>query len=280
MTSTVFADPYVLATGAAAVRRLHALHNVYSPAGKRVLLQAGLGKGMKVVDFGCGVGVVTRMLAELVGPSGHVIGVDVAAAQLQEARKLCEQEGLNNVSFLEASASSTGLPRNSFDLVYCRFLLLHLPDPAACLREMKDVLKPDGILVVEDGDLASAGSFPPTASDMFADLFEKLGAIRGLDYRIGRRLFHLVMAAGFTDLNMEIHQPAITKSGQDRLFLKWSVEEAGPALVNAGLTTQEDLGRTLSAMHDATEDPSVVILAPRMSQIWAKKSGPATGKVG
>jgi 2-polyprenyl-3-methyl-5-hydroxy-6-metoxy-1,4-benzoquinol methylase len=76
------AGEYALATGAAAVRRLHILHNVYSPVGRRVLLQAGLAAGMKVADFGCGVGVVSRMLAEMTGPSGSVTGVDINGAQL------------------------------------------------------------------------------------------------------------------------------------------------------------------------------------------------------
>ena len=74
-----------------------------------------------------------------------------------------------------------------FDFVYCRFLLLHLPDPAACLKEMWDVLKPGGVLVVEDGDLASATSVPRTALDSFADLFGRLGPMRGLDYSLGER---------------------------------------------------------------------------------------------
>ena len=91
MTSTgpVCSDPYVLATGAAAVRRLHVLHNIYSLAGKRILLQAGLTEGMRVADFGCGVGVVTRMLAQIVGPSGSVTGIDVDGAQLEQAAELC-----------------------------------------------------------------------------------------------------------------------------------------------------------------------------------------------
>ena len=170
LSDTLASDPYVLATGAAAVRRLHVLHNIYSPAGRRVLLQAGLKEGMRVADFGCGVGVVTQMLAEIVGSSGSVTGIDVNREQLRQASELCARKGLTNTSFVEASACDTGLPRNFFDLVYCRFLLLHLPDPASCLREMRNVLRPGGIIVVEDGDLASATSIPPTAADAFAEL--------------------------------------------------------------------------------------------------------------
>ncbi|MBV9611255.1 MAG: class I SAM-dependent methyltransferase, partial [Acidobacteriaceae bacterium] len=115
-----YSEPYVLATGASAVRRLHVLHDIYSPAGKRILLEAGLTQGMKVADFGCGVGVVTAMLGELVGPFGSVTGVDADGAQIRQADALCARKGLKNVRFLRADATRTGLPRASFDLVYCR----------------------------------------------------------------------------------------------------------------------------------------------------------------
>src|SRR5207244_904579 len=108
---------YALATGAQAVGRLHVLHEVYGPAGLRFLLHAGLNEGMKVADFGCGVGVVTRMLAEVVGPEGFVTGIDLNGPQLEEAAVLCASYGLDNVAFVEASAVSTGLPSESFDLV-------------------------------------------------------------------------------------------------------------------------------------------------------------------
>ena len=261
---------YALATGADAVGRLNVLHRIYSPAGREALLEAGLTTGMRVADFGCGPGTMTRMLASLVGPSGNVTGIDVHAAQLEQARQFCALDGLDNTKFVRADACVTGLPQNRFDLVYCRFLLLHLVDPASCLREMFRVLKPGGILVAEDGDLASAGSVPPTALDAFADLFSRLGPIRGVDYSLANRLLHLVADAGFSITNLKIHQPA-ERAGLSGLLLKWSVEEAGSAFVESGLITAEQLQHTILEMESAVSNPNVLALAPRMSLVSARK---------
>jgi ubiquinone/menaquinone biosynthesis C-methylase UbiE len=269
MTTTFgHVNSYALATGAAAVRRLHVLHDIYSPAGRRVLSEAGLRDGMRVADFGCGVGLVTRMLAEMVGPSGHLTGIDVNQPQLDEARAWCERGGLTNTAFVQADAARTALRAGSYDVAYCRFLLLHLPNPMACLQEMRRVLRPGGILVVEDGDLCSATSVPPSAMDAFADLFCRLGPTRGLNYSLSRDLYHMVVHAGFSDVHMEIHQPAITE-GENRAFLKWSVEEAGAAFIDAGLITPGQLTDTLVEMQKAIDEPNILILAPRMSIVRA-----------
>jgi ubiquinone/menaquinone biosynthesis C-methylase UbiE len=263
-------DIYALATGAAAVRRLHMLHDIYCQEGRRALLRAGLRKGMRIADFGCGVGVVTRMLAEITGPLGHVTGLDVDGAQLEQASAWCAAGQLDNVGFVEVPADCTGLPRSSFDLVYCRFLLLHLADPMACLREMRQVLKPGGILVVEDGDLKSACSIPPSPVDAFADLFSRLGPLRGVDYSLANNLYRMVRRAGFSDVRLEIHQPSLI--GENRHFLEWSVAEAGSAFVDAGLVTHDQLARTLSGMQEAIDNPDVIVLAPRMSLVWGRKA--------
>ena len=110
------------------------MHELYGPGTRRVLLEAGLRGGMRVADLGCGVGMVTALLAELVGPDGHVVGIDASGAQLAQARERLNGSGANT-SFVEASATDTGLPPESFDLVYCRFLLIHLADPSGpCAR--------------------------------------------------------------------------------------------------------------------------------------------------
>jgi SAM-dependent methyltransferase len=165
--STADSKKYALATGKAASHRLQVLHDVYGPGTRRVLRDAGLRRGMRVADLGCGVGMVTSVLAEIVGPEGEVFGVDFSGAQIAQART--QMENARNVKFIKASAADTGLPRESFDFVYSRFLLIHLPDPEAALREMLALLKPNGILVCEDGDLTSAGSEPKSALQAFAD---------------------------------------------------------------------------------------------------------------
>jgi SAM-dependent methyltransferase len=261
----------VLATGEAAAYRLRLLHGLYGEGTHRVLLEAGLQPGMRVADLGCGVGTVTALLAQFVGPEGSVVGIDASAAQLAQARERLNPDG-SNIRFVEASATHTGLPRESFDLVYCRFLLLHLPRPERALREMRALLKPGGILVCEDGDLTSAGSEPLSALGAFADLFGRLGPTRGVDYTLGRRLFHLVQAAGFPAPEITFNQPVVAR-GENKRLPELSVAEAGPALIDAGLITVQKLERTLVEMRRLAADETVLAVMPRMAQVWARKSG-------
>jgi SAM-dependent methyltransferase len=269
---TVNSGAYALATGEAAADRLRILQNVYGPGTRRVLLEAGLRRGTRVADVGCGVGRVTALLAELVGPEGHVVGVDASGAQLALARQRLNGSGAR-VRLLQASATATGLPRGSFDLVYCRFLLIHLPEPERALAEMQALLRPGGLLVCEDGDLTSAGSEPPSGLDAFAELWGRLGPTRGVDYALGRRLFHLVAAAGFPEPEVTFNQPVLAR-GENKRLLELTVAEAGPAFLAAGLITAEELEGALAGMRRLAADDSVLAVMPRMTQVWARKPAP------
>jgi SAM-dependent methyltransferase len=264
----------VLATGESAAYRLRILHGLYGPGTRRLLLEAGLRPGMQVADIGCGVGMVTKLLAEFVGAEGHVVGIDASAAQLGQARQRLATR-YPNVQFIEASATSTGLRPESFDLVYCRFLLIHLPRPEEALREMRALLKPNGILVCEDGDLTSAGSEPPSAYGAFADLWGRLGPLRGVDYTLGRRLFQMVQVAGFPEPEITFNQPVLAR-GEHKRFLELSVAEAAPAILDAGLITADGLERTLAEMRRLNADGSVLAIMPRMAQVWARKQSAET----
>jgi len=270
-------DSYPLATGTAAAHRLWVLHRIYGPGAQRVLVNAGIRPGMRVADIGCGVGMVTNMLSKLVGPKGEVVGVDASKEQVEQARKLLRVDAAN-ISFVVASALSTGLPADSFDLVYCRFLLIHLSDPQQALAEMRRILKPNGILVCEDGDLTSAGSQPASKLNIFADLFGRLGPVKGVDYTLGKHLFQMFIHAGFNKPEITFNQPVIAR-GEEKRLLELSVAEAKQSFVGADLITAEEIDRTIDEMRQLANDETVLALMPRMSQVWARKTAASSEKV-
>src|SRR6478672_8060055 len=87
-------EHYALASGEAAADRLRLLHDVYEPGTRRALLHAGIQPDMRVADLGCGVGMVSELLAWLIGRSGHVVGVDFSADRLTRARRRLARAGL------------------------------------------------------------------------------------------------------------------------------------------------------------------------------------------
>ena len=210
------------------------------------------------------------MLAELVGPTGEVVGVDFSGAQIEQARAAFPSE-VTNVSFVEASATDTDLQEESFDLVYSRFLLIHLTEPELALREMYRILRPTGVLVCEDGDLTSADSEPISRLRAFSRLFGSLGPKWGVDYTLGRRLFRMVLAANFSKPEISFNQPVFS-TGEEKRLLELSVSEAGPSFVAAGLISQLELESLLVEMRRLAEDETVLAMMPRMSQVVARKS--------
>ena len=136
---------------------------------------------------------------------------------------------------------------------------------------MKRVLRPGGILFVEDGDLSSGYTVPPSAIERFGDLYPKLGVSRGLDYTLGRRVHQLILDTGFQDLTVRLNQPAYF-SGRERRALEWSLEEAADALIGASLCSREEIESILAAMRDAAADPRILVAMPRMSLVTARKS--------
>ena len=121
--------PYILATGEKAVSRLDLLERIFGPATRRLLSTAGLRPGIRVAEIGCGTGLTARWVANEISPGGSLVGVDSSSEQLDIAKKGAAEAGTTNLSFHESNAYETGLPRDSFDLVYSRFLLCHLADP-------------------------------------------------------------------------------------------------------------------------------------------------------
>ena len=115
------------------------------------IARSGAGPGVVAVDVGSGTGVVTRMLADLVGPAGRALGVEPNPALRDLAVERASEAGSSAV-FTDGSAADLPLPDESVDLVWCERVLQHLVDPVGALREMHRVLRPGGRALVLDAD--------------------------------------------------------------------------------------------------------------------------------
>src|SRR3954468_6004320 len=139
---------YIIRGGVAGRERLRVLSRVMGPMTVALLERAGVAPGARCLDVGCGGGDVALALARMVGPSGAVVGVDIDDIKLQVARHEAADAGLRNVEYHRAGIEELDAD-GTFDVAYARFLLSHLPDPAAAVRRLADAVRPGGVVAVQ-----------------------------------------------------------------------------------------------------------------------------------
>lgn len=104
--------------------------------------------GERVLDVGCGCGNTIVELAQRVGPTGSVTGVDVSTPMIEEARTAVRMAGLTHVSLIHADAQTAEFPAGAFDLIYSRFGGMFFADPVAAFANLHVALRPGGRLAM------------------------------------------------------------------------------------------------------------------------------------
>ena len=158
MNTTIHVTDYLLGHEDPELARLERQARVLAPATRAILTLAGLRPGMRVLDLGTGAGDVAMLAAEIVGPAGSVVGVDLADDALERAERRAHARGLGNVTLAHADVSDAAL--GTFDAVVGRLVLLYAPDPAAVLRHHAQRLAPGGVLVAMKYDMHVPRSTP------------------------------------------------------------------------------------------------------------------------
>jgi ubiquinone/menaquinone biosynthesis C-methylase UbiE len=155
--------------------------------------------GASVLEAGCGVGAQTVALLRN-SPEARFTCIDVSSASLASARRAVREAGFGAPVFRVADVLALPFADQAFEHVFLSFVLEHLSEPAAALRELRRVMKPGGSLTVIEGDHGSAYFHPDSPYARQAIVSQVvLQARAGGDAMIGRRLYPLLVDAGFAE---------------------------------------------------------------------------------
>jgi ubiquinone/menaquinone biosynthesis C-methylase UbiE len=146
------------------VQQRDAMRDTVGAMTERLLVDAGIGAGMRVLDVGCGRGDVAFLAARLVGEQGRVVGVDREPSALAVARDRARELGLAHVSFIEADFGALSPELGLFDAAIGRRVLMYQSDPVGAVRSLVRVLRAGGRVVFQEHDAtigpASLGALP------------------------------------------------------------------------------------------------------------------------
>lgn len=200
--------------------------------------------GAEVLDVGCGPGTITLGLARR---CGRVVGLDFAAAMVEQARELAADSGVGNVSFEVGSAYELPYGDASFDVVYAHQVMQHLADPVRALREAHRVLRPGGLVAVRDSDYETMVHAPvDPAIERWRDLYHRVAAANGGEADAGRFLLGWVRKAGFADpvvtTSTATHaDPAARQAWGEMWSVRVVESDFADHAVNGGFSTRAEL---------------------------------------
>ena len=231
--------------------------------------------GLRALDFGCGPGTISLGLAKFVAP-GEMHGVDMEESLIEMARSAATSQGQDNAIFHVGDVTDLSFEDNFFDIAHCRSVLMHVPDTAAVLSEIKRVLKPGGIIACREMICDSAFTHPDSGVmkrswDMFADL---LMADDGHP-QMGKDMKGHILEAGFADIRMSASFSVYSSPREidsiHHLISGWLLSpEVAEAAIKYGASS-ESLVNNLQAAYDKWKEHPGALFAFAYGEAMASK---------
>jgi SAM-dependent methyltransferase len=275
-TTTAAGQKYALGHGAAELARLDRQAASIEAPTRLLLRAAGLAPGMRVLDLGTGLGHVARLVAELVGPTGAVVGVDRSSDALAAASARTPAEMAARITFVEGDVCSWRASE-AFDAVIERLLLFHMADPAAVVRHHLANLRAGGRFIAIDFDLGGDARSEPSVPLFDAALRWVREAFRaeGAWPRVGARLGLLLEDAGLEGVTTFGVQPYVShRQPHAAALLAGVVRSLERAIVTHGIATAEEIQidtleqRLTGAMREA----GAVLMLPTVVGAWGLRA--------
>jgi SAM-dependent methyltransferase len=224
-------------------------------------------EGDRVLDVGCGSGVVTREIARRVGPTGCAVGVDPSPALLAIARDLAEVEGLGGrVELQEGSALALPFADGAFDVAIAVTVLSHMPGAEGAIPEMARVVRPGGRMGVFDLDTDMTSVTHPDRV-LTRRIIAAASDANAVDGWLSRRLPLLFVRAGLQHVRARGFFPLDT---DPRGFYAGLAERAAESALKVGAITESECRGWLEALH--AEQARGPVIAGRLHIfVWGRK---------
>ena len=231
--------------------------------------------GLRLLDFGCGPGAISVGLAKAVAP-GEMHGVDMAEPQIEMARSLAASQSQDNAIFHVGDVTDLKFEDGFFDVAHCRNVLMHVPDTAAVLSEVKRVLKPGGLIACREMICESAFTHPDfgimrRSWEMFEDL------VRADDGhpQMGKEMKGHILEAGFVDIRMNasfsLYSTPEEIASIYRLISQWLLApEASEAAIKYGASSSK-LVKDLKVAYDQWKEHPGALFTFAYGEAIAKK---------
>ncbi len=273
-------DGYLMSRTPQEYERLRVQSRGWEAATGRLLDQVGLAAGASCLDAGCGPGETMRLMAERVGSSGRVTGIDVDPRLGALAETMLHDAGHRQCRFAAHDATGGGpIPDAPFDLVYARLLIIHMPDRVAVLRRLWDAVAPGGHLLVQDYDFRGLAVLPRLDSvDEVVRVIVDAASADGRDVHTGTRLPELFARAGIgapdgTDVSGRL-EPLAEAQG----LLTVAYMSMLAAAIAHGITSEPRASALPAEVaRDAERFPDRATLWPLLIGAWKRKAQDAPG---
>lgn len=204
-------------------RRLIAQAQLLDPITAPTLRTAGIGPGMHVLDLGSGAGDTALLAADLVGPTGSVLGVERSPEAIDLARRRVAASGVQNINFVPGDVNDLAGVLHAhpeIDAVIGRLILMWVPDPVAVLRACAQALRPGAVLCFFEVDFDFDFAIPRAPLWDRAQFWVEQGiAATGAEPRMGTKLHRTFRAAGLPAPHL--HQQTLLASGADSPTWLW-----------------------------------------------------------
>ena len=267
------ASNYVMGRTSDEYERLRRQSKMLEPITLSVLDRIGLSAGKSCLDLGCGPGEVMRLMAQRVGPTGRIVGIDVDAKLGREMLSILRSKGYQQCSFIEGNVESLEqIDSDRFDLVFARLLLMHLDDPILALRKMYSLVRPGGRIVVQDFYFSTIDSYPDVETvaelkKVFFGVYNK----EGRETRMGIKLPGFFIEAGIGHPDGADVTGFLLPSRVGAEMLAAVYRSVLPLALKHGVTTEERSAWFFEEIR-RSDSPSYYILWPLLISAWRQKA--------